>query len=218
MFKAAIFDLDGTVLDTVESIATAGNRMLEALGMQPFPIENYKYYAGDGADTLVRRALKEAGDTGLAHFEEGLRIYREFFKTDCNYHVRAFPGMKETLQVMKEQGMKLGIVSNKPNQAALDVVAEFYGNLFDAVLGHREDIPKKPNPAGTLQMARDFGVTPEQCIYVGDTNTDMQTGKGAGMYTVGVLWGFRDRKELEENHADVIIERPEELLEIMQGK
>ena len=210
-FKAVIFDLDGTLSDTLESIALAGNKMLKECGFDELPIDNYKYYAGDGADTLVKRALQAVGDKECENFEKAYGIYREFFKTDCTYHVKVFDGMPEALHAMKEQGMQLAVISNKPHEAAQNVVKELYGDVFDVVLGQRPGIPKKPDPMGARIVLDYFGVKPEECLYVGDTNVDMQTGKRAGMYTVGVLWGFRDRAELEENHADVIIEKPQEL-------
>lgn len=214
-YKAAIFDLDGTLSDTLESIAEAGNNMLVACGFEKQPKDAYKYYAGDGADTLVQRALKTAGDTTEETFEKAYAVYKEYFAKGCTYEVKVFEGMPETLQAMKEQGMKLAVVSNKPHQAAIDVVKELYGDIFDYVLGQKEGIPKKPDATGTKMVAGKLGVLEEECIYVGDTNVDMQTGKGAGMYTVGVLWGFRTREELEENHADCIIETPTDILNLL---
>ncbi len=215
MYKAMIFDLDGTLADTVESIATAGNKALEACGFEPRPIEEYKYFAGNGADTLIHRALQAAGDTADANYEKAYQIYKEFFKTDCTYKVKPFPGICELLKEAKERGIKLAVISNKPHENTKKVVYTLFGTeTFDLVFGQRDQVPKKPDPFAVLEAAKEFGVQPEECMYIGDTNVDMMTGKAARMYTVGVLWGFRDREELEKNHADRIVERPRELLSI----
>lgn len=215
MYKAAIFDLDGTIADTLESIAIATNKTLEACGYQAIDIEQYKYFAGDGADTLIRRALIAAGDEKQNNFEKAYEIYKGIFEIDCTYKVTVFDGIKETLQQMKQKGMKLAVVTNKPHLRAVTVVEYLFGkNYFDEIIGQQEGMPKKPDPTSVLLVAKRMQVPVEQCVYVGDTNVDMQTGNRAGMYTVGVLWGFRERKELEENGACQIVERPEELLEI----
>ena len=127
--------------------------------------------------------------------------------------------MRETLEELKRRGAKIAVFSNKPHKAAIKAVEAIYGEgFFQVIQGQEERLPKKPAPDGAWEVAARLGVKPEECVYIGDTNTDMQTGNAAGMMTVGVLWGFRDRKELEENHAHKIISRPEELLEIYGGE
>lgn len=214
--RAVIFDLDGTVADTLESIAYSANMTLEALGLKKRPVEEYNYYAGDGADVLVKRALKVAcGSDERAQelFPDARAKYKEVFEKYCMYHVKPFDGIIEMLDGLKAQGIKIGVLSNKPHERTVVVVNELFGeSYFDLVCGQREGIPKKPDPSGARIMLKDFGVEPEECLYVGDTNVDMQTGKNTGMFTVGVLWGFRDREELENNKADAIIAHPLELL------
>ena len=215
--KAAIFDLDGTIADTVESIAYATNVTLESLGLKKRPVEEYNYYAGDGADVLVMRALKAASENeeqAEALFLRAKDKYKEVFLEYCMYKVKPFDGMVELLGELKARGIKIGVLSNKPHDRAVDVVNELFGEgYFDLVCGQREGVPKKPDPSGARKMLEEFDVGPADCLYVGDTNVDMQTGKNTGMFTVGVLWGFRDREELENNHADAIIAHPHDLLE-----
>lgn len=212
MYKACILDIDGTLLDSVESIAYVANQVLTTYGLTPQPVEAFKYFAGDGADELMKRALTAAGDLELAHYDEGRALYRAIFAKDPLYHVTAFDGMIETLAKLKENGVHLAVLSNKPHPAAVKAIEAIYGkDCFDIILGQREGMKRKPSPEGAWMIAENFGVKPEECMYVGDTNTDMQTGKAAGMYTIGVTWGFRDREELEENHADIIIDHPTEL-------
>lgn len=218
MIKACIFDLDGTLADTLESMAYIANMIMEKFDLKPMPVENFKYYSGEGAKMLMQRCLKDAGDTKLVHLEEGERIYREMFAENPMYKVNHYPGMPETIRELKRRGLKLGVCSNKPHPAALKVIAQMFGDDFDIVMGQSDAIRRKPAPDGALMLAREFQVQPQECMYVGDTATDMQTGKAAGMLTVGALWGFRDEKELMENGADLVAQKPEDLLEIYEEK
>lgn len=214
MYEACIFDLDGTLADTVESIANVANQILEKFGLPAQPVNDYKYYAGDGGDVLMERCMRAAGGD-FTHLAQGQKLYREIFAENPLYKVEAFDGMKETLEELKRRKVKLAVLSNKPHEATYKVVTGLFGEeMFDVIQGLNPGMKRKPAPDGAWKIAEAFQVEPEKFMYVGDTNTDMQTGKAAGMYTIGVLWGFRDRKELEENHADQIICRPQELLEI----
>ncbi len=215
MIKACIFDLDGTVLYTLESIALAGNRMLEELGLTPQPLDSYRYFCGDGSKNLVIRALKAAGGYTEENVAAGNLLNRKFLAEEPSYHVRPYEGMKEVLTTLKQKGIRLGIVTNKPDEAAQIVVREMYGDLFDHVEGQRNGIPIKPDPTGALKAAEILGADPSECCYFGDTWTDMRCGTGAGMHTIGVLWGYRDQKELEENGAETIISKPEEILKLV---
>lgn len=218
MYRACIFDLDGTIEDTVESIAYVANQVLEHFHMTPQPVEDFRYFAGDGADEMIRRSMTAAGGD-LKYLEEGQAMFRSLFAVNPLYKVKAYPGMRETLEELKRRGAKIAVFSNKPHKAAIKAVEAIYGEgFFQVIQGQEERLPKKPAPDGAWEVAARLGVKPEECVYIGDTNTDMQTGNSAGMMTVGVLWGFRDRKELEENHAHKIISRPEELLEIYGGE
>ena len=218
MYRACIFDLDGTIEDTVESIAYVANQVLEHFQMEPQPVDDFRYFAGDGADEMMRRCMTAAGGD-LKYLEEGRAMFRSMFAVNPLYKVKAYPGVRETLEELKNRGAKLAVFSNKPHGAAIKAVEAIYGEEFFHVIQGQEDrLPKMPAPEGAWEVAARLGVKPEECVYIGDTNTDMQTGNAAGMTTVGVLWGFRDRKELEENHAHKIISRPEELLEIYGGR
>lgn len=218
MIKACIFDLDGTLADTLESMAYVANEILEKFSLKTLPADNFRYYSGEGADMLVRRCLKDAGDERLEHYEEIRELYRRKFDEDPLYKVVPYEKMPETIRELKNRGVKLAVCSNKPHVAAQKVVQALYGDIFDAVLGQQEGIARKPAPDGPLRLAREFRVKPEECMYVGDTKTDMETGKAAGMFTVGALWGFRDREELVKNGADVVAKKPESLLEVYEEK
>lgn len=216
MYQACIFDLDGTLADTVESIANVANQILDRFGLPAQPVEDYKYHAGDGGDILMERCMRAAG-SDLSHLSEGQKLYREIFAKNPLYKVTAFDGMKETLEELKRRQVKLAVLSNKPHEATVLAVQGLFGTeIFDVIQGLKPGMKRKPAPDNAWMIAERFGIKPENCMYIGDTNTDMQTGKAAGMFTIGVLWGFRDRKELEENHADRIIEKPEEILQLQE--
>ena len=216
MIKACIFDLDGTIADTLESMAYVANEIMEKFSLKPQPADNFRYYSGEGADMLIKRCLIDAGDPELVHYEEVRELYRRKFDEDPLYKVVPYKDMPETLQKLKHAGLKMAVCSNKPHVAAQKVVKAIYGDLFDEVMGQQEGIRRKPAPDGPLKIAEDFGVKPEECMYIGDTGTDMQTGKAAGMFTIGVLWGFRDLEELNANGADLVAEKPADLLKICE--
>ena len=219
MYKAYVFDLDGTVADTIETIAYYVNITLEKYGLKTFPVEDYKYFVGEGAPLLIERVLKAQDKFEEALHKEMLDSYLKSYNTKPLYLTSLYDGMEKTLKTLKEKGMKLGVFSNKP-QSSVDLVVDafFEKDFFDVVLGQQEGNPRKPDPTMLLKILDGFGVSPNECVYVGDTATDMQTGKNADCFTVGVLWGFRDKKELEENKADLIISSPKELEIILKNK
>lgn len=213
MYKVGIFDLDGTIADTVESIAYVGNRTLRHFGLPEIPVADYNFYAGDGADELVKRMLHAVNAEDKVDYEEVRVLYRTWFNENPLYKVKPFDGIMDMLHGLKEAGMKIAVFSNKPHEAATYVVNQIFGeDCFDRVQGQTEAIPRKPSPIGALAIAEQFKVQPKECLYFGDTNTDMDTGKAAGMFTFGVTWGFRPREELIEHHADKIVDKPEEIL------
>lgn len=219
MYKAGIFDLDGTLADTVDSMAYSANLALRELGLKEQPAERFKNFAGDGAKELVKRCLIASGDETCSRFEDMQRLYRMYFERYCMYHVKPYDGIRHLLEAMKREGMRIAVLSNKPHAQAIDVVESIFGKeYFDYVQGQTEKIPRKPNPAGALHIVDVFGVKASECLYMGDTNTDMKTGKAAGMFTIGVLWGFRTREELEENHADRIAGHPLEIEALLKEK
>ena len=197
-------------------MAYVANEIMQKYGLKTLPTDNFRYYSGEGADMLMQRALKDAGDKELIHYEEGRRLYREMFAADPMYKVVPYEGMPETLKELKKRGIRLAVCSNKPHPAAVKVIAQLYGDDFDMVLGQSDAIRRKPAPDGPLMIAGKFGVRPEECMYVGDTSTDMKTGKAAEMFTVGALWGFRDREELNANGADLVAEHPTDLVKISE--
>lgn len=216
MKRAVIFDLDGTLSDSIASIKYCGDKALEAFGFGPFTEQQYKYFVGDGAANLIRRALIAGGDTELVHFQEAFALYREIFRENCMYQVKPYQGIPELIAGLKERGIKIAVLSNKPHAETVNVIETLFGKgCFDSIQGQKENVAIKPSPEGVFQIMEALGLTEEEILYLGDTATDMKTGKSAGAFTVGALWGFRDRTELEEGGADVIIAHPLQVLELL---
>lgn len=212
MIRACIFDMDGTIADTLTSIAGFGNEALTACGYQPIPVKEYRSLVGNGADTLMRRMLAfTAGNFTEQDVSRVRAIYDKAYESDPMRQVAEYDGMRETLLAMKGHGLKLAVFSNKPDDMTQQVAQRLYPGIFQAVRGQREDTPLKPSPEGALLLAKELDVLPTECLYIGDTWVDMETGKNAGMETIGVLWGFRDREELENAGACHIISHPQEL-------
>ena len=167
MIKACIFDLDGTLANTLESMAYVANEILEKMELTPQPVQNFKYYSGEGADMLIRRCLKDAGDPELTHYDKCRSLYREKFDADPLYKVVPYDGIMETLKKLKNRGMKLAVCSNKPHVAAVKVISQMFDGYFDLVIGQSDAIRRKPAPDGPLKAAQEFGVIPSECMYVG---------------------------------------------------
>ena len=215
MYKGIIFDLDGTLLDTIETIAYYGNTTLEKFGFKSIDTQKYNYMAGLGAKHLVKCMLAEFGSEDEEIFNRVFSDYNKSYNVDPLYKTKVYDGINELILKAKKQGMKLAVLSNKPHDATVDVINNFFDKgTFDICFGAREGVPLKPDPAPAIAVANELGLEKSECIYVGDTDVDMKTGKGAGFYTVGVLWGFRDRQELEENGADIIVTRPDEIADL----
>ena len=213
MKKAVIFDLDGTLADSLESIWYCANYAIGTCGFDPIPLEKYNLFVGDGADTLMKRCLAYSGDMEGEYFEKAFLRYQLFFKEHCMYHVKPYEGIPETLDALKKAGIKIAVFSNKPHERTVDVVETLFGKgYFDEILGQADGRPKKPSPNGVFELAKKLDVEVQDIAYVGDTSTDMMTGKSAGAWTIGVLWGFRGRDELEKYKADVIIDEPSDIL------
>ncbi len=214
-FQAVIFDLDGTLLDTLHDLGDSMNRLLQRHGWPVHPPSSYKMFVGNGARKLIERAVPAD-----QHTPEVLdQCYREFiedYRQNWAKKTAPYTGIPELIDSLYNRGIRMSVLSNKIHDFTVRCVERFLApEKFQLIFGERPGIPRKPDPAGALEIAEKTGIAPENTVYVGDTAIDMQTGTAAGMYTVGVLWGFRSRQELEENGAMHIIERPEELMDVI---
>ena len=210
--RAFIFDLDGTLLNTLEDLADSGNIALAELGLPQHPVDAYRMFVGLGVAELVQRMLPEDNrDRGtLARAEELLMVE---YKKRWKLKTRPYPGIPELLRELLDRGLPVCVLSNKPQDYTDLTVREFFPGLaFTFVRGARPEVPNKPHPAGALALAGELGLAPGRIAFVGDSATDMRTARGAGMLPVGVLWGFRDEAELTANGALHLLSAPGDLL------
>lgn len=214
--KACIFDLDGTLTNTLESMTYSVNLTLKEMGLSQITKDQCRMFVGNGARVLIEESLKVSGDPKASRIEEGMKIYGRIFDQNCTYHVTPYEGIPEMLKALKDRGIHLAVLSNKPDRQTVKVVKEIFGdNIFDYAQGQKDGIRRKPAPDGVWYLMEQMQVSKEECLYIGDSEVDAATGKNAVLKTIGVLWGFRDRKTLETAGADHLIERPEELLQFV---
>ena len=208
--------------NTLYSIASFSNRALRQCGYPEIPEEDYRRIVGDGADMQIRRMLTAVSGGRPFTEEEAAalkRVYSSLYESDPVYLVREYPGMRETLAALKAAGIATAVLSNKPESWTQAIVSSLFpSGSFELCFGQRPGLPRKPSPVGALRITEAFHLRPKEILYVGDTNTDMKTGAGAGMDTAGALWGFRDRRELEESGAVWLLKAPAEILPLINGK
>jgi phosphoglycolate phosphatase len=211
-YESIVFDLDGTLLNTLEDLADSMNHVLRGRDLPTYDTEAYCYFVGGGAVALIRRTLppEKRSDTLIA---DCLREFREKYAANWNVKTRLYDGVADMLDSLSRRSVRMAIFSNKPDEFVKICVREYFSRWeFATVLGQRDGIPLKPDPGGALQAARSLNAAPRDVLYVGDTGTDMQTAVNAGMFPLGVLWGFRPETELREHGAAELISEPSELL------
>jgi len=214
-YKAVIFDLDGTLLNTLDDIAESMNTALREFGFPAHSLDEYKYMVGHGLRPLVERAVppSQRTPTVLSQVEQRLRA---IYQSRWDRKTRLYPGVAELLDKLSEARINLNILSNKPHEYTVVVVEKFLSRwTFALVLGQKNDIPKKPAPAGALLIARKLGLPPASIVYLGDTSVDMETARQAGMLPLGVSWGFRPPTELYQAGARAVLQQPLELLDFL---
>ncbi len=217
MIKACIFDLDGTIINTLESLRYSVSETLKRFGYPEIDEQHTKEFVGNGGRNLIRRALQLNGCSDPGTLEQAVAVYREVFRENCTRDNYSYPGMEETLRKLKGQGMKLAVISNKSQERAEDCIRKVYGDgLFDMVWGERPDIPLKPDPAGIIMLAQQLHTAPGDCMYIGDGDTDMQAGIAAGCITVGVAWGYRPPELLGQYGPHYMVTRPVDLLTVLK--
>ncbi|MGD0897908.1 MAG: HAD family hydrolase [Thermoguttaceae bacterium] len=215
--RAVLFDLDGTLLDTIEDIGDAANAALRQLGFPEHPLETYRVAVGDGMEVLARRVLppecREAAD--VARY---VAMVRKEYATRWAGKTRPFDGIPELLDELTARGIPIAVLSNKPEEFTRLCVEHLLPRWrFGAVVGQSARLPTKPDPAGALQIAAQLGCVPAEVLYLGDTNTDMRTAVAAGMFPAGALWGYRSRDELLAHGAKALVERPRDLLGLLDA-
>jgi len=211
--KAVLFDLDGTLADTLADLANATNHALVQLGCPTHPVEAYRHFVGDGARTLCQRVLPVDKQSLV---NDAVRLMKQHYDAHCFDQTKLYEGIPDLVAELHGRGLKLAVLSNKPDEFTKRMVARYFtSSPFDAVFGQLPNVPLKPDPTAALRIANDLGVPPVEWFYLGDTNTDMRTARAAGMRAVGVLWGFRDKQELLESGAQYITAKPRDLLPLL---
>lgn len=215
MTKLCIFDLDGTLTNTIPAISHFGNSALLKFGFPEIPMDRYKLLVGNGRDLLIHRMLEEFdADTEENYVNVG-KAYDAGYEADPLYKTAPYDGIIELLDSLKNSGIKIAVLTNKPDNVAQDVVKLFFGDRFDLIVGQKPGVKIKPNPDGAFFIAKELGAQTSETVFIGDTYVDISTGKNAGMKSVGVLWGFRDEAELLDAGADYIVAHPREIADII---
>ncbi len=217
MYKACIFDLDGTLVNTLHSIAHYGNLALSYYGLQEIPTEDYKDFCGYHTDEFYRRMLKHINIENQSIINRVKKLNNELYDKDVLYKIEAYQGISSLINTLRNRGIKLAVLSNKPHATTQNIVYSLFGkDTFEQCYGQREGFPGKPDSAPLLKLIDELNLNKDDCVYVGDTSIDIETGKNAGVLTVGVSWGFRDKAHLESHGADMIVSTPEEILHQIQ--
>lgn len=216
--KLIVFDLDGTLLDTIGDLAESCNFMLRKRGLDEYGYDDYRHFVGNGITRLVERALPEELRTP-DYIASARRDFLDYYIDHIDLHTKPYDGIPEVVEKLCRAGWKLAVASNKFNDGTRKLAGRFFpGIRFSAVYGNRDGVPLKPDAALLRQIMDECGTSPEKCWMIGDSGIDMQTAHNAGAHSIGVSWGFRSREELVENRAEHIADRPADILKILGAK
>ncbi len=216
MINAIIFDLDGTLLNTIDDICDSLNIALSNEGYKTYTSEETKAFVGSGVKIMVERALGNQLYTSEA-FEEIRKTYMKEYEVRQSIKTHPYEGIIDMLVELKRMGIKIGLLSNKPHQDTLRVVDHYFGlDKFDVILGQREGVPIKPDPTSLFELIKCLDTSKDKCLFVGDSDVDMKTANNGGVKKIGVLWGFRTFNDLKENNADYIVSSTKEIIDIVK--
>ncbi len=210
-YKAALFDLDGTVLDTLEDLADATNTVLTAHGYPTHTVDAVRSFVGNGIGNLIRRALPEGTDEAKIHTVLG--DFKKYYAEHCADKTKPYDGVLEMLQTLRAAGIQTAVVSNKADFAVKALADHYFAGLFDVAVGEREGVARKPAPDSVFEVMRDLGVISAECVYIGDSDVDVLTAKNTDIDGIFVTWGFRSADCLRQSGATVIVNSVSELTE-----
>lgn len=215
MKRLVIFDLDGTLLNTIDDLAEAGNHMLAAHGFPVHTHDAYKFFVGDGVAKLVERCSPESAQTPELQ-KQLLEEFGTYYAAHSEDQTRPYDGVADMLDGLKAEGVTMAVLSNKPHTYTLALCAKMFGDCFAVVHGKRDGYPPKPDAVLVDEILALTGIEAKDCLYVGDSGVDMQTAKNGGVFALGVLWGFRPCEELVREGADALVSRPSEILNFLR--
>jgi phosphoglycolate phosphatase len=215
-YNTVIFDMDGTLLNTLDDIADSTNAVLERHGYSTWPIEDIRHFVGNGADVLMDCVLPDGKDD--PNFEELLVEYKAYYQEHCNIKTGPYPHMMDMLKELKQRGYKMAIVSNKPMGAVKELTKAYFGDYFDVAIGVTDDLRRKPYPDECIKAMEDLCSTKDESIYVGDSEIDHQTAVNTDLKCISCLWGFRTREELIEAGAgeNIFVEDPLDIVKVLE--
>lgn len=213
-YKTVIFDLDGTLLDTLEDLKDSTNAALSAFGCKERTLEEVRKFVGNGIRNLMLQAV-EGGDEN-PEFENIFQYFKDDYKKNCKNKTKPYPGIMKVLEELKEKGVKLAMVSNKADFAVKELNSWYFKNLGMLAVGEREGVRRKPAPDAVFQILKELSMDKESAVYVGDSEVDIKTAENAKIPCISVLWGFREKDFLKENGGTVFVETPEELLDLLK--
>lgn len=213
MTDIIVFDMDGTLLDTLDDLTNAVNHALEVMGYPARDRDEIRKFLGNGLEVLIKKSLP--GGYEESDVDDGIALFKEFYAVHGNDNTKPYGGVVELLEELRSQGVLTAVLSNKYEAAVIELASEYFPGHFDAIRGERENVPRKPAPDGIFSILEELSIDSERAMYVGDSEVDMKTGNSAGVTTVGVLWGFRTGDILENSGAHHTISEPMELLELI---
>ena len=212
MYKAVLFDLDGTILNTLDDLFYSTNYALEKYNLNKRTYEEIRCFVGNGVRVLIEKAVGE----NHQHFVDNVILeFKNHYKEHSLDHIREYDGIKELLNELKRKGLKLAVVTNKFNQAAQDIINKYFNSIFDVVLGETKELSRKPNPDMCNYVLKELGITSCEALYVGDSDVDIMTAKNANLRCISCSWGFKTKDELISFGANIIIDNPNELLKYL---
>ena len=215
-YKAILFDLDGTLLNTLEDLGDAVNRVLKREGLPAHSLSAYRHFIGDGVVMLMSRALPEHKRND-ATIRSLVKAFRRDYGKNWNVKTKPFEGVPGMLDALSRRSIRMAVLSNKPHVMTRRCIEELLPDwTFDVVLGQRENVPRKPDPSGALEVADHLNLLPQQVLYLGDSAVDMLTARAAGMFAIGALWGYRSMDELRGAGAQALIDRPGDVLSFLE--
>ncbi len=217
MIKGIIFDLDGTLLDTLEDIADSANEALRDCGFDVHPLDEYRFFVGNGVENLVKMILPKGTDANM--ITQVMRDFQQAYDRNYANKCQPYPGITDLLKELNQRGVQLGVCSNKPDTFTQVMVRQYFENIdFVAVTGERKDLPRKPDAAMPRYILEKMGLSETECLFAGDSNVDVMTARNADIRSIGVSWGFRPIQELIDAGATYTVDHPKEILDLIDQK
>ncbi len=214
-YKACIFDLDGTILDTLQDLANSVNYALREKGYPCRSVEEVRSFVGNGIPMLIKRAVPDG--TAATDSEEVLSVFKKHYSQHLNDNTKPYDGIKEILHTINENGVKTAVVTNKAHDAANELTNHFFGNLIDITIGQKDGVPTKPDPSSLNCVLEELNISNTDAVFIGDSDVDVKTAHNGGLKCIGVTWGFRNRENLLSAGADFIADKPEEIIRILDN-